>query len=1060
MAEVFDELSEFEPQAQAIISKRYSALCDWMRQAFADHPAWCEDLLQPDQHRQLQAWLFRLNQDDMRSLAERLDLIPLAARTALRQCHQHGCFDRPKPRSARIDEPQPHDTEPVQPDRSTILPHVRALLRRIPDKHRRIDALVRQGFCRNKGNAQAVAALVEQSERNSDRGIVRECRREGHIPPQPDLPKQPDGDAIVQFIHSVFQRVLPTEQRAIALLQEGLCTTFASACVVVARFEERDARSGRYDYTIHKCLERGLFKKLPARPDVADVYQRIAAIFAAVADEAERVQMVLWSGICTRKQQAQQVVALLPGCTPQEQIVQQCWSAGFFDLMPPTEPALQSTQQPYAIRLPFHEVEQYVTLLCGDSKDAETQTRALIAVGCCRDENAARQVVDALDRRDPTSSVNRIAVSLAHRIRASYTEHGLIGLLAVSDYEPADLLFFIQRAVPYVTTTSDDPAATLAVLRRDLVALYRAFQQVDSTLWRRDLLDSPIVSENRTYCQRCIVPEQHAQIIAALQAQHDYPDDEATTIFTLLVERSGFGVIDWRCGVPFEQAGHAWEKQRLRRILEHHLGALKPEALNYIESQVHKLKEAMQESGVTVSLVQLLNSQPYSVFRRRLNRRLPLAYGQVQFFRRNDSWERRKHRHYRRHFRDYPQAFKDNPLAHASALVHRFSWDVKEDANRLYQVRTYGGIGFIPKDQWLSLIDTRLLALLKFYKFVRIEGRLNVPQAVQQVNHYAKQLGLTPLSAQLAKALNGAIAKPRRWNGGESDRTATVRKNANVVLPGTPWLHRVWRLFHIPLNLPIAASSFSAASETSHLLLVVDLGSQLPPGLWVSAHPPGIPEVGLALFQSIWHPGALDWPLRGAPEVLQVPASLLTPENETLTHAAEWLQMKVQVVPDVKQATTLKKLPILQALLDNLAFVGLDEIRRGNGGQPLTVKGVQDAVLGWIRTSEAGFTHHTPGLDDPVSVMYGLTTPAFHTPAAGFLLPMSGEAQTVNNGVLVDGRFYASADFSLAADQILTYRTFPYRYRGRTPDEGMPDAIYVEEQHGVLHYLVRHPNAS
>jgi hypothetical protein len=280
------------------------------------------------------------------------------------------------------------------------------------------------------------------------------------------------------------------------------------------------------------------------------------------------------------------------------------------------------------------------------------------------------------------------------------------------------------------------------------------------------------------------------------------------------------------------------------------------------------------------------------------------------------------------------------------------------------------------------------------------------------------------------------------------------------VLPGTPWLHRVWRLFHIPLNLPIAASSFSAASETSHLLLVVDLGSQLPPGLWVSAHPPGIPEVGLALFQSIWHPGALDWPLRGAPEVLQVPASLLTPENETLTHAAEWLHMKVQVVPDVKQATTLKKLPILQALLDNLAFVGLDEIRRGNGGQPLTVKDVQDAVLGWIRTSEAGFAHHTPGLDDPVPVMYGVTTPAFQTPAAGFLLSVSGEAQTVNNGVLVDDRFYASADVSLAAGQLLPYRTFPYRYRGRTPDESMPDAIYVEEQHGVLHYLVRHPDTS
>lgn len=268
--------------------------------------------------------------------------------------------------------------------------------------------------------------------------------------------------------------------------------------------------------------------------------------------------------------------------------------------------------------------------------------------------------------------------------------------------------------------------------------------------------------------------------------------------------------------------------------------------MDEIEAQVQQLQQALHESGVTVSLVQLLNSQPSSSFRRRLNRRLPLAYGQVQFFRRTAT--RQQHRVYRRRFHDDHQAWKDDPLAAASALVQCFSSDEKDGANRLYQVRTYGGIGFIPKDHWLSLIDARLLALLKFSKFVRIEGRLDTQQILQSVNHYARQLGLTPLSAQLAQALTGAMAKPKRWNIGESNRTATVRKNAGVVLPGTPWLHRVWRLFHLPLHLPIAASPFSAASETSQLLLVVDLGSQLPPGLWVSAHPPGITEVGLALF--------------------------------------------------------------------------------------------------------------------------------------------------------------------------------------------------------------------
>jgi len=785
------------------------------------------------------------------------------------------------------------------------------------------------------------------------------------------------------------------------------------------------------------------------------IHQRVAAIFAAVTDDAARVQLLLWSGLCQQAQQAQQVVAVHSDKPSTKEQIHDCWTRGLFDLMPPSEP----THHPYAIRPPFHELERHIKLLCTDSIDTETQFKALLALKRCRDEATAQRVVNDLDQHNRNTAIKVIAATLARRVLKSASVYRMIGLLTLSDYAPTDVLIWLERTMSQQEAACENPLTMLATLRRDLVAIYRAFERVDSTLWKRDLLDSPVVSEARTYCQRCILPEQRTQIIAAIQTQYDYSEDEAATIFTLMVERSGFGVIDWRCGIPLEQAGHNWEKRRLRRILKHHLGALKPEQLNHIESQVHVLKEAMQKSGVTVSLIQLLNSQPYGSFRRRLNRRLPLAYGQVQFFRRNDSWERRKHRHYRSRFRESPHGFEDNPLARASALVEHFSSDEKDGANRLYQVRTYGGIGFIPKDDWLSLIDSRLLALLKFYKFVRIEGRFDMQQALQQVNSYAKQLGLTPLSAQLAKALNGAMQKPRRWNGGESERTAMVRTNAKVVLPGKPWLHRVWRLFHIPLSLPIAASAFSTASERSHLLLVVDLGSQLPLGLWVSAHPPRITEVGLALFQSIWHPGVLDWLLRGAPEMIQLPASLLADNahnNAYLSRAATWLLMQVQIVDDATQTTILKKLPVTQALIDDLVFVGLDTIRHQQAVSPLTVKNVQDALLSWIRMSKKGFANHTPGLDDPVSVMYGLTTPAFQTPVAGFLLPAVGEARTVKNGVLIGDRFYTSANCAFAIGQMVKYHTFPYQYQGYSPDAVMQDAIYVRDQDGMMHYLVRH----
>lgn len=194
--------------------------------------------------------------------------------------------------------------------------------------------------------------------------------------------------------------------------------------------------------------------------------------------------------------------------------------------------------------------------------------------------------------------------------------------------------------------------------------------------------------------------------------------------------------------------------------------------------------------------------------------------------------------------------------------------------------------------------------------------------------------------------------------------------------------------------------------------------------------------------------------MRGAPEMLQVPASLCSDgRNTLLEHAAEWLHMKVQVVADAKQAAALKKLPSLQALLDDLVLVGLDEIRRRNAGQPLTVKEVQDAVLSWIRMSDKGFANHTLGLDDSDSRKHGYAAPAFATPAAGLLLPVIGNAITVRDGIMLNGRRFGGPYFRSEPGHTVVYRAFPYLYDGLTPNEGMEEALYVEDYAGVIQYV-------
>jgi hypothetical protein len=66
----------------------------------------------------------------------------------------------------------------------------------------------------------------------------------------------------------------------------------------------------------------------------------------------------------------------------------------------------------------------------------------------------------------------------------------------------------------------------------------------------------------------------------------------------------------------------------------------------------------------------------------------------------------------------------------------------------------------------------------------------------------------------------------------------------------------------------------------------------------VSVNVPGLREIKLSLFHAFWHPDALDWPLRGAPEVLQAPGELLhnSAEIQDLGDALAWSLANVQKV--------------------------------------------------------------------------------------------------------------------------------------------------------------------
>jgi hypothetical protein len=79
-----------------------------------------------------------------------------------------------------------------------------------------------------------------------------------------------------------------------------------------------------------------------------------------------------------------------------------------------------------------------------------------------------------------------------------------------------------------------------------------------------------------------------------------------------------------------------------------------------------------------------------------------------------------------------------------------------------------------------------------------------------------------------------------------------------------------------PLRLPIVDAAGHQVSDTCRALLVVDTATERPVGYWLSTTAPTSREVGLVLYQAIWHPGALTWPLRGVPDCIQVPEMLVS----------------------------------------------------------------------------------------------------------------------------------------------------------------------------------------
>ncbi|NJN65895.1 MAG: hypothetical protein HC884_03855 [Chloroflexaceae bacterium] len=177
-------------------------------------------------------------------------------------------------------------------------------------------------------------------------------------------------------------------------------------------------------------------------------------------------------------------------------------------------------------------------------------------------------------------------------------------------------------------------------------------------------------------------------------------------------------------------------------------------------------------------------------------------------------------------------------------------------------------------------------------------------------------------------------------------------------------------------------------------------------------------ERGLTLYDAIWHPHNIEWPLRGLLEHILLPRPLSQHDLSGIREAAYWMHASVQNMSDARLKEKLANHPFIKQTIADLQekyqparLPG----RRRAPRQQMTVQAAQTAIRTWLYTR--GFTGENQGTHRiehekvPRKIRdRGYIMPGFDTVVAGYLLPVvATEVPTVRDGVEYHGVIYQNA---------------------------------------------------
>lgn len=269
--------------------------------------------------------------------------------------------------------------------------------------------------------------------------------------------------------------------------------------------------------------------------------------------------------------------------------------------------------------------------------------------------------------------------------------------------------------------------------------------------------------------------------------------------------------------------------------------------------------------------------------------------------------------------------------------------------------------------------------------------------------------------------------KDEYYNGGDGEATAGVPRRKSLKLDGVARLHEEWLLVAVVLPIDLVDHSLRSLTAECIALCVFDCGSERAVTCCVYVGAIGTVELGLTLYDAIWHPHHIKWPLRGLPEQILLPAPLAQGDLGSIREAAYWMHARVETVSRADLKEKLSRHPFVKGTIEKLQARYTPARlpgRRRAPRQQMTVQGAQTDIRTWLL--EHGFTqdHRVEHACVPLEIRErGYVMPGTDTIVAGYLLPIvDTDVPTVRDGVEYQGFVYKHPDAGIEPGYTVTIR--------------------------------------